>query len=74
MRLAAEPTGTLSMSAAISGDQNLMIAVPTLTFDSSNWNIFQTVVVTAVDDTNTANGTATVTLPNGVNAYQIGGE
>ena len=73
VRLAAEPTGTLSMSAAISGDQNLVLSSPpTLTFDSSNWNIFQTVVVTAVDDTNTANGTATVTLSaNGVNAYQV---
>ena len=73
VRLAANPAGTLSMSAAISGDQNLILSSPTtLTFDSSNWNIFQTVVISALPDTNTANGTATVTLSaNGVNSYQV---
>ena len=37
------------------------------------WNIFQTVVISALPDTNTApNGTATVTLSaNGVNSTQV---
>ena len=73
VRLAAEPAGTVSLSTVISGDENFVLSGPTtLTFDSSNWNIFQTVVISALPDTNTANGTATVTISSsGVNSSQV---
>ena len=64
VRLATEPANTVTVNASISGDANLILGgSASLTFDSSNWNIFQTVMVTALVDDDTANGTATVTFP-----------
>ena len=73
VRLATEPASSVTVNASISGDANLILGgSASLTFDSSNWNIFQTVTVTAVVDNNTANGTATVTFSStGINSAQV---
>ena len=73
VRLATDPAGSVTVDASISGDANLILGgADSLTFDASNWNIFQTVTVTALVDNNTADGTATVTFSSaGINSAQV---
>ncbi len=59
----AQPTASVTVAIRISGDPSATLSTPaTLTFTSGNWNIPQTVRVTAATDTDTLDGTATVTL------------
>jgi cellulose 1,4-beta-cellobiosidase len=65
VRLAAQPTGnvTVSSAAASGGDANLTVtAGATRTFSTSNWNTAQTVTVSAAQDTDTTNGTRTINV------------
>ena len=73
VRLATEPANTITVNASITGDANLILGgSSSLSFDSSNWNIFQTVTVTALVDNDTADGTATVTFSStGINSAQV---
>ena len=71
--MAADPASSVTVNASISGDANFILGgSASLAFDSSNWNIFQTVTVTALVDNDTANGTATVTFSSsGINSSQV---
>ena len=64
--LGSEPTHDVSVLAAVTSPVNARIMVDdrdtsTLLFTRSNWNRPQTVMVTAVEDTNTLSGKATIT-------------
>ena len=61
VRLATEPTGTVTV--AITGDSGteLTLGATSLTFTTSNWNAVQTVTVAAGEDDDSANDSATLT-------------
>lgn len=60
--LATQPTGNVSIP--VSGDSQININTGTLTFSPANWNVAQTVTVTAIDDT-VVEGTHTGTVTLG---------
>ena len=63
VRLTVQPVGSVNVSLSVSGDSDFFLSGPSsLTFDSSNWNIAQTIQVSAQADSDSANGTATLTL------------
>ena len=73
VRLAVQPQVPVDINVTISGDSNLILSGPTsLSFNSSNWNISQTVMVTSHADMNTDNGSATVLLSaTSINSSQV---
>jgi parallel beta-helix repeat protein len=63
VRLAVDPNASKVVTISNSGDSDLFLgSSPTLTFDSSNWNLEQTVQVLARADSDSTNGTATLVL------------
>ena len=62
VRLAVVPTGEVTVTVAIPDAAAATAAPTSLTFDASNWDDEKTVTVTAVSDTDPADGKATVTL------------
>jgi hypothetical protein len=60
VRLSAQPTGnlTVSITKQSGGDADLAATPASLTFTPDNWNTAQAVTVTAAQDADTANGTA----------------
>ena len=63
VRLAAQPTSPVSVSLSLSGDADILLgSSSTLTFDSSNWNLLQTVLVHARPDADSNVDTATLVL------------
>ena len=63
VRLAAKPNSSITVNISKSGDPDLFVGSPmSLIFDSSNWNLEQTVQVLAKADTDSAEGTATLLL------------
>ena len=72
VRLAVNPQEQIDVNVSISGDSNLILSGPTsIQFDENNWNIPQTVMVTAKGDMDTANGTATVSFSSLITSAQI---
>ena len=59
--LATEPTGSVSVSITGHAGTDLSLDKTTLTFTAGNWNTAQTVTVTAGQDDDGANDTATLT-------------
>ncbi|MEV4010589.1 glycoside hydrolase family 6 protein [Nonomuraea angiospora] len=64
VRLAAAPTSNVTVtSTAGTGDTNITVSSGgSLTFTPSNWNTAQTVTLAASEDSDTANGSRTVTV------------
>jgi hypothetical protein len=64
VRLAAAPVGTttVNIAKAAGGDANLNASVTSLTFTTSNWSTPQAVSVSAGNDGDVENGTATFNL------------
>ncbi|MEV0235202.1 glycoside hydrolase family 6 protein [Nonomuraea sp. NPDC050786] len=64
VRLAAAPTSNVTVtSTAGSGDTNITVSSgASLTFTPANWNTPQTVTLAASEDTDTTNGTRTITV------------
>jgi hypothetical protein len=63
VKLSAMPSGTVTASAARSGgDSDIDVAAgsSTLTFNTVNWDTYQTVTVTAAEDDDGENGEATI--------------
>ncbi len=58
--LDSQPTGDVNVSASVSG-AGLSISPSSLTFTTEDWNVRQTVTVSAEDDADTADGSGTVT-------------
>ena len=61
VRLAYKPTATVTVSVAATGDPNLSALPASLTFTTTNWNMAQTVTVSAADDDDIAPGRGTIT-------------
>ncbi|MDB3959072.1 SUMF1/EgtB/PvdO family nonheme iron enzyme, partial [Opitutales bacterium] len=63
VRLAAKPNSSITVNISKSGDPDLFVGSPmSLIFNSSNWNLEQTVQILAKADTDSAEGTATLLL------------
>ena len=59
VKLASQPSSNVTVNVARqSGDTDLTSNVSTLTFTSANWNVAQTVTISAADDADTTNGSA----------------
>ena len=58
--LASEPTESVTVSVTVSGDEDLTVDRTSLTFTASDWETAQTVTVSAGDDEDVVNGTATI--------------
>jgi len=73
--LLAQPHGTVTVTTTrTSGDEDLSVASGgTLTFDSSNWDVPQTVLILAAEDDDSVNGTAelTISAPGAANIITI---
>ena len=54
------PTAAVTVTPAATGDGDLTLAPAALTFTTANWNTAQTVTVSAADDGDAADGTATI--------------
>lgn len=62
VRLSSQPTSDVTVTVAITGDGSLAIGSgSSLVFTTTNWNTPQLTQITAAQDADTANGTATVT-------------
>ena len=64
VRLQSAPSGTVTVtSTAGSGDSDItIVSGATLTFDSNNWQTPQTVTLAAAQDSDTTNGSRTITV------------
>ena len=58
--LTTQPTADVTVSLSRSGDSDLTVSTTALTFTTSDWSTAQTVTVTAADDDDAADGTATI--------------
>ena len=63
--LAAEPTGTVTISFGITPEVQVVVSPPTVFFTASDWSVPQTVTITAVDDA-VVEGTHTGTITHSV--------
>ena len=61
VRLTSEPTSTVTVEIGGHSGTDLRLSTTTLTFTASNWNEAQTVTVTAGEDPDAADDTATLT-------------
>ena len=61
VKLGAEPTTGVTVAISGAADTDLTLDKVSLTFTTSNWNMAQTVTVTAGEDDDGANDTATLT-------------
>ncbi len=64
VKLSAQPASTVYASVSrYSGDSDISVqSGSSLTFTSSNWNTYQTVTLSAAEDADTTNGTATIRI------------
>ncbi len=61
VKLATEPTGTVTVAIAVPAGTDLTLDETSLTFTTSTWNTVQTVTVTAGEDPDADDDTATLT-------------
>ncbi|WP_434096173.1 glycoside hydrolase family 6 protein [Streptosporangium roseum] len=59
-RLSKAPSGNVTVNLTKTGDADLTIAPSTLTFTPANWNTAQNVTVSAAQDADQTDGTATI--------------
>ena len=62
VRLGAEPSSSviLTVTKTMDGDEDITVSPPSLTFTTTTWNTAQTVTVSAAEDDDLVNGTATI--------------
>ncbi len=66
VELDTQPTGTVTVAVTRSGSSDVSVSPASLTFSTSNWDTGKTVTVTAVEDDDAFDDTATITLnPSG---------
>ena len=58
--LESEPTESVTVSVTRTGDRDVTVGSTSLTFTASDWDVAQTVTVSAGEDGDAANGTATI--------------
>ena len=59
--LGSEPTGAVTIMPAVVGNSDVSLNVANLNFDSTNWNVPQRVTVSAAEDSDAADDSATIT-------------
>ena len=59
--LGSEPTGAVTIVPAVVGNGDVSLNVANLNFDSTNWNVPQRVTVSAAEDSDAADDSATIT-------------
>ncbi|MBF2753782.1 MAG: hypothetical protein ISN29_00780, partial [Gammaproteobacteria bacterium AqS3] len=62
VKLAVQPGNARTVTPAVTGDSDVTVSPTSLDFTASNWNAAQTVTVSAADDTDKADDTATINL------------
>ena len=62
VKLATQPTGNVTVSVTSSDTSAATVSPATRTFNTSDWNIYQTFTVSGVDDTDAQDETLTVSL------------
>ena len=60
LRLAAAPTGNVTVAVTVSGDSDITVNPSSLTFTADNYSTAQTITVTGAADPDTADDTATI--------------
>ena len=60
VRLATQPSGSVTVTVAATGDPSISVPSDTLTFSTTTWSTPQTVIVSAAEDDDLADGTATI--------------
>ena len=60
VKLTAQPTSDVTLTATVTGDSSVTVSPASLTFTSSNYGTAQAVTVTAADDTDALNDSARV--------------
>ena len=60
VRLATQPSGSVTVTVAATGDLDITVPSDTLTFSTTTWSTPQTVIVSAAEDDDLADGTATI--------------
>ena len=71
VKLATEPTGTVTVTITGHSGTDLTLTVTSLEFTTSTWDDAQTVTVTAGDDPDTANDAATLTHAAAGGGYSV---
>jgi photosystem II stability/assembly factor-like uncharacterized protein len=61
VELNEQPAGSVVVNLSTSGDPDISVSPTSLTLDASNWNTGQSATVSAAEDDDTSNGTATIT-------------
>ena len=56
-----QPANNVTVTPAVTANRGLTLSESSLTFSTSDWNVPQSVTVTAAEDTNNANESATIT-------------
>ena len=62
VRLATQPTSTVTVSATSADTGAVTVSPPSLTFTSANWDEDQAITMTAVQDADSTNESVTITL------------
>ncbi|WP_433362838.1 glycoside hydrolase family 6 protein [Streptosporangium sp. CA-115845] len=60
-KLSQAPSGNVTVNLSKTGDSDITISPATLSFTTANWNTAQNVTVSAAQDADQTNGTATIT-------------
>lgn len=72
VKLATEPSGAVAVAVASSDTGAVTVSAATLNFDASNWNTWQPVTLTGVQDADTGGESVTVSLdPSGSDYAQV---
>ena len=69
VELAVQPSVDVTVAVTVAGDSDLTVAPSSLTFTSTTWNFRQTVTVSAAQDTDETDGTATLSHAAAGGAY-----
>jgi len=68
IRLSSQPLATTTVNVSSNDTSSVTVAPVSLTFTPADWNVYQTITLTGVDDLNVVNENATITLSGtGVN-------
>jgi len=62
IKLSAQPSGNVVVNISVSGDTDISVSPSSITFTPTNWNTYQTITVSAAEDIDVANGSATITI------------
>ena len=74
VRLATQPSSEVKVTLAVNGSEYITVDQGTLTFTTANWNAWQTVTVTAAEDSDSLDDSATVihlAAGGGYDAYSV---